>query len=205
MELRLEGGAQLAVHGLVGLSEVLPAPAVAEDHAVAADLGRHGRRPLAGEGALFPRVAVLPEERHRRPWQRLLPGRERRIRRSHGHLRPGLHLLPQLPHHLHRLGAGLVHLPVATNESPPRHSSSTLRPGRSRPSRNSREAPPPVETWVTLSSRPISAIAAAESPPPTTVRAPRFVASARASATARVPGANSGISNIPMGPFQNTA
>src|SRR2546427_162928 len=62
MELRLEGGAQLAVHGLVGLSEVLPALAVSEDHAVAADLGQHGRAHLAGEGALLLVVAVLREE-----------------------------------------------------------------------------------------------------------------------------------------------
>src|SRR5205823_11121253 len=122
----------------------------------------------------------------------------------HGHLRPGLHLLPQLPHQLHGLGAGLVHLPVATNESTPRHSSSTLMPGSSRPSRNSREAPPPVETCVTLSARPNSAIAAAESPPPTTVCAPRRVASTSASATARVPAAYSETSNIPIGPFQKT-
>ena len=42
-------------------------------------------------------------------------------------------------------------------------------PGSSRPSRNSREAPPPVEMWVILSAKPSCSQAAAESPPPTMV------------------------------------
>ena len=45
-------------------------------------------------------------------------------------------------------------------------------PGSSRPSRNSSEAPPPVEMWVIRSARPCSSIAATESPPPTTTVAP---------------------------------
>jgi len=88
-------------------------------------------------------VAVLREELDRRPLQRLLHRRSA-VYAEPRPPAPRSSPSPQLPHHLHRLGAGLVHLPVATNESPPRHSSSTLRPGRSRPSRNSREAPPPV-------------------------------------------------------------
>ena len=39
-------------------------------------------------------------------------------------------------------------------------------PGSSRPSRNSREAPPPVEMCVILSAKPSFSTAAAESPPP---------------------------------------
>ena len=39
-------------------------------------------------------------------------------------------------------------------------------PGSSLPSRNSREAPPPVEIWLILSPNPIWFTAAAESPPP---------------------------------------
>ena len=42
-------------------------------------------------------------------------------------------------------------------------------PGSVLPSISSSEAPPPVETWVTRSSRPNCASAATESPPPTTV------------------------------------
>ena len=74
-------------------------------------------------------------------------------------------------------------------------------PGRALPSISSREAPPPVERWVTSSSRPNWASAAAESPPPTTVTASD---SATASATVRVPAANGASSNAPIGPFQNT-
>jgi len=47
----------------------------------------------------------------------------------------------------------------------------------------------PVDTWVILSARPIFSTAAAESPPPITVMAPRLVAAAMALATARVPAA----------------
>ena len=57
-------------------------------------------------------------------------------------------------------------------------------PGSSRPSRNSREAPPPVEIWVILSAKPNFSIAAAESPPPMIEIAPE---SATAVATAIVP------------------
>ena len=42
-------------------------------------------------------------------------------------------------------------------------------PGKSFPSKNSSEAPPPVEMWVNLSSTLNLATAAAESPPPTMV------------------------------------
>ena len=48
-------------------------------------------------------------------------------------------------------------------------SSRQAMPGSSKPSRNSREAPPPVEMWVILSAKPSCSQAAAESPPPTMV------------------------------------
>ena len=50
-------------------------------------------------------------------------------------------------------------------------SSRQAMPGSSKPSRNSREAPPPVEMWVILSAKPSCSQAAAESPPPTMVTA----------------------------------
>ena len=57
-------------------------------------------------------------------------------------------------------------------------------PGSSSPSRNSREAPPPVEMWVILSAKPSCSTAAAESPPPMMEMASL---SAMALATAMVP------------------
>jgi len=57
---------------------------------------------------------------------------------------------------------------------------------------------------VTLSSSPASAIAAAESPPPTTVTAPCAVASTSARAIASVPASKGFVSKTPMGPFQTT-
>src|SRR5207249_6347294 len=162
---------------------------------------KHRRAHLAGECALLLVVTVLRKELDGGPLQDLLHRRQRRERRRDRDLGLGRHLLLQLPHELHRLGGGLVHLPVSADELATRHSSSTLIPGSSRPSRNSSEAPPPVETWVTLSASPISAIAAAESPPPTTVRVPRFGASATAPATARGPGANSDTSKSRIRPL----
>ncbi len=52
-----------------------------------------------------------------------------------------------------------------------------------------------------MCSSPNCASAAAESPPPTTVKPGAL---ATASATARVPTANGSSSNAPIGPFQKT-
>ena len=83
-------------------------------------------------------------------------------------------------------------------------SSKTVTPGSSRPSRNSSDAPPPVEMWVIRSARPCWVTAATESPPPTMTVAPASARSASIRATALVPWANDGISKTPSGPFQNT-
>src|SRR6195952_5855874 len=80
--------------------------------------------------------------------------------------------------------------------------SRTASPGRVAPSRNSNDAPPPVEMWVNpASSTPSVRTAAAESPPPTTEN---DEPAAITSATALVPAENASISNTPTGPFQNT-
>src|SRR5205085_10173455 len=93
-----------------------------------------------------------------------------------------------------------VHLPIGGEQQPPHASSRAATPGRGFPSRNSSDAPPPVDTWVSLLSNP--ATAATESPPPTTVVAPRFPASTSASAMARVPSSQGGVSNTAIGPCQ---
>src|SRR5438552_1466896 len=95
-----------------------------------------------------------------------------------------------------------VHLPVRGEQQPSHASSRASTPGSTFPSRNSSDAPPPVDTCENLSSSP--ATAAAESPPPTIVIAPFVPASTSASATARVPSSNGGVSNTPIGPFQTT-
>src|SRR5260370_8320639 len=78
-----------------------------------------------------------------------------------------------------------VHLPVGGEQQPPHASSSAATPGCGLPSRNSSDAPPPVETWGSLSASP--ATAAAESPPPPTPVAPRFPASLNAPPPAPLP------------------
>src|SRR5512141_2139203 len=71
-------------------------------------------------------------------------------------------------------------------------------PGSGLPSRNSSDAPPPVDTCVIFLATPAFLTALALSPPPMTVVAPE---SARIFAIANVPSANFGISNTPIGPF----
>src|SRR5690554_6552220 len=80
-------------------------------------------------------------------------------------------------------------------------SSNAATPGSTLPSRNSREAPPPVEIWVILSASPKCSTAAAESPPPMIVVPWE---AARALAISFVPLANCGSSKTPIGPFQMT-
>src|SRR5262249_59212248 len=99
-------------------------------------------------------------------------------------------------------GRRLVHLPVAGEDGLPSHlSAKQATPGSGSRARNSSVAPPPVETWVMRSARPICVIAATLSPPPTIVVA---LLSASAFATASVPSAKGFISNAPIGPFQRT-
>src|SRR5699024_6994075 len=108
----------------------------------------------------------------------------------------------------------VVHLPVACQQqgavahSCPLPHASASSPGRVLPSRYSRLAPPPVEMWPKSSSaKPRLRTAAAESPPPTTVRRSCSAVPevpVKAVATAFVPAARAGNSNTPIGPFQNT-
>src|SRR5580700_9254827 len=77
---------------------------------------------------------------------------------------------------------------------------SASTPGSFFPSRNSSEAPPPVEMWVIFSATPAACAAATESPPPTIEIAPTFSAMARA--IWKVPRAKGETSKTPIGPFQ---
>src|SRR5690606_37666765 len=139
---------------------------------------------------------------------------------GHGHPPCG-QLLKQLPAVLGSFPRGFVHLPVGRDERRAHgrpsvavpaalvaarycplaaglsHKAAT--PGSSLPSRNSSDAPPPVEMWVILSATPARSTAATESPPPTMVVA---CASARARAMAIVPSEKASHSKTPMGPFQ---
>ena len=75
-------------------------------------------------------------------------------------------------------------------------------PGSTLPSMASRSAPPPVDTYDTLSAKPNLFTQATESPPPTSENAPFSVASTIASAIAREPAVKLSNSNTPAGPFQ---
>src|SRR5699024_4485291 len=54
-----------------------------------------------------------------------------------------------------------MHRPLQNARKKPYLSCRQAMPGSSRPSRNSREAPPPVEMWVILSAKPSCSQAAA--------------------------------------------
>lgn len=82
-------------------------------------------------------------------------------------------------------------------------SSRAATPGRTLPSKSSREAPPPVEMWLIFSARPAFSTAATESPPPIMVVQPEPVKVARVSATANVPLANASHSKTPRGPCKS--
>merc|ERR1711879_759445 len=79
---------------------------------------------------------------------------------------------------------------------------SAATPGRSLPSSNSNDAPPPVLQCETLSSVSYFLQAVAVSPPPITVTTPAAVAATTASIKLFVPVSNLAISKTPIGPFQ---
>ena len=64
-------------------------------------------------------------------------------------------------------------------------------------------APPPVDTWLSLSSTPYLAAAVAVSPPPTMTVLPFCTASTAMSNSALVPLANGSNSNTPGGLFHD--
>src|SRR5262245_13741187 len=206
-------GAGPPVDGLVGIAEELPALGVTDDHEDAARLAEHRDRDLARVGALWLPVAVLRGELD----PRSIEGPRHHVEGREGwrdhHLPPAraADVLGQRLGERDRLAARAVHLPVAGDQRGAAHRafsigsvgscSSARRPGSSRPSRNSSDAPPPVDTWVTAATFPARRSAATESPPPTTVVP---LQAAIASATASVPRLNGSISKMPIGPFQKT-
>src|SRR3989454_2298408 len=204
-ETSRESGRGFSPGVFVRLPEHLAPLGMAHQRGPGARLGGEGRRTRAREGPLRFPVDVL---RARQEVFALPHGLGRRFERHRRGEEPyGAVLVAPVagPERL-QVGPGLdrpdMHLPVGGKEEPSHASSRAATPGSGLPSRNSSDAPPPVETWVSLDARP--ATAAAESPPPTTVVVPRRVASTIASATARVPASNGGCSKTPIGPFHTT-
>src|SRR4051812_29521479 len=172
-------------------------------------LARHGSRAFARECSFrLGRDVLRADSDFRALFQRhrhRLDGDDRRTENDGAPSVPGIQA-QELGDELAGRARPVMHLPVCDEDRllHYRRSSRAATPGSSLPSRNSSDAPPPVDTWLILSSRFASATAAAESPPPTTVIAPLSVAAAIASAMARVPLSNGGVSNTPIGPFHTT-
>src|SRR5690242_3549281 len=193
----LESGLDLGVDDLVGLVVVLPALGVADRHVRALQLGQHRARDLAGVGTGVLRREVLSAvlDLELVAVDQGLYGAQVGEGRQDGDLTGLVVLVGQGEGEFLDVRDGLevveVHLPVARHQRRARahlgQSSSAARPGSVLPSRYSREAPPPVEMWPNaFSSKPRVRTAAAESPPPTTVKP---LESTSAWATALVPSA----------------
>src|SRR5699024_1921760 len=206
----------------VVLTVLLTSLGVAHDGVAHPELGQHGGRDLTGVGTLLVGGDVL-----RAVADLQLVGVHQGLHRAQvgerwadHHLHSVVVVLGVLEgpgELLHQVGGLVVvevHLPVARHQRGTAGSHRSLPfagqfrtsiPGRVLPSRNSREAPPPVEMWLKpSSSKSRVRTAAAESPPPTMVTAPPEVASTYAWATALSPPANASSSNTPIGPFQTT-
>src|SRR5262245_3391279 len=119
-----------------------------DDHIGAAGLFEQRRADFAGPGAFVLPEAILRRDANVGP---LEPLRHRRNRSEHGcdgnlGVANGPELIAQLGHEGDCFGDRLLQLPIATDEWNASHySSSTAMPGSFFPSRNSSEAPPPVE------------------------------------------------------------
>src|ERR1051326_7398208 len=150
----------LAIDQGVVFSEVLAALRVANHH-VTGKAFKHLWRDLPGVGAFWLRVQVLGTDVDVGLSEPRRDGGKRRERWAH-HAFDDAEGLEARQHRVHQrqaFGDGVVHLPVAGNYWLTRcrtwHQQSVRRaatPGRVLPSMNSRLAPPPVETWLSLSA-----------------------------------------------------
>src|SRR5262249_31771967 len=154
-----------------------------DDDVAAARLRQHGRGDLAGEGPFLAPGDVLSGDLDLAALGRFGRRRNRGEGRRDHDVR--VSAIGDLRQKRGEKGAGLaerlVHLPVSGNDRTASHLSvSAVTPGSSRPPRNSREAPPPVEMCEILSANPAWCTAATESPPPTIDVAPAIVWAATA-------------------------
>jgi hypothetical protein len=144
----------LVAHEAIVLAEQLPSLGVPDDDVPDLERLQHEGRDLAGEGALLLRVHVLGPE----PVREAVAHDQRLDRPQRGERRADddldtIRIVPiqqvrELLDGLDRLEVRLVHLPVRRDDRSSRAhpaSSRTSIPGSERPSRNSSEAPPPVD------------------------------------------------------------
>ena len=206
-----DGGHRLGGHGGIGFVEKLATLRVAEDDVADPELAEHRAGDLAGEGALLGLMHVLGAHGENAvAAEGFGGGGQRGEGRADDHVDVGdfLDALNDVLDEVFGVGGGAVHLPVAGNEGAPGNDCLWLAhwslreatPGRVLPSRNSSEAPPPVEIKVTCLPTPAFFTAFTESPPPMMETALGLAATALA--MAKVPSAQAGISKTPIGPFQ---
>src|SRR6185437_10159106 len=207
LQLMLERRQQFLVHRLVSLAKVLPPLRVAQNHMRHANRLQHHGRSLARKRALVDKVHILRARRNVRSRNRGNHHGERCVRRAKHNFVPVMvrNQRQKRMHKLLRLRRSLKHLPICCYDFLPHSilffylSVSASTPGSFFPSRNSSEAPPPVEMCVIWSATPAFFTAETESPPPTIEVASWFAATAFA--TFVVPTANGANSNTPIGPF----
>ena len=157
---------------------VLSAFRMAQDHITHTEFAKHRSRNFTGKGALFGGVHGLRSEGDDTvATECFVSRRQRGERRANNNIGVG-HAIDPLDDVFDQsagIRGGAVHLPISGDEWTPRgswfrctHGRSwrAATPGRVLPSRNSREAPPPVEIKVTWLATPAFLTALTESPPP---------------------------------------
>src|SRR5712664_960231 len=136
---------------LVGFPKHVPTLGMADQCHASAGLRGEGSRDGAGKRALRFPVDVLRTDQ-----DIPVPGDilRDRLERNSGWEKPHRPLVGNLARRkeraqvLPRLGGPHIHLPVRGENQASHASSSAATPGNSFPSKNSSDAPPPVETWV---------------------------------------------------------
>ena len=124
---------------------------MSQQHTTGAGVHQHAHRDFARVRAIFVLVTGLTEDTNPRALQDRRDNVDRRKRRADREFDPvGLRQVGcQRLGERACLGARLEHLPVAGNQWTTTHDETSgiaATPGRTRPSSNSRLAPPPVET-----------------------------------------------------------
>src|SRR6185437_3592136 len=142
---------------------------------------------------------VVQERREAVPQRRADPAAQFRMCRR-GHVQPRQRMLHAGGDAVLGIDQGAVEIEQAEHYFAAR-AFNAVTAGSSLPSRNSRNAPPPVEMYDTWSAMPYLSTAARVSPPPAIENA-LDAAIARASVSVPLPNASN--SNTPTGPFHTT-
>src|SRR6185369_1190493 len=130
------GGGRLPAHDLVGLTMFGPTLGMADDNAGATGIGKHFGRNIAGMGATFLPMAVLPAKTDLRRPHQAVKFADERSRRTYHDIAVKLDILEHAGHEprlVQRCG-GAVHLPISRHQRTWACTRHVPSPSQSRPS-----------------------------------------------------------------------